>query len=91
MELPALSDICVDRCIVPEEFRSLKAAELHHFADASQIAYCVVSYVRFVNEEDQVHCAFLLGKSRLMPMKPMTVPRLELSAVVMAVHMDQFL
>ena len=38
-ELQALADVWVDRCIVPEEFGSVKTVELHHFADASQIAY----------------------------------------------------
>ena len=64
-------------------------AELHNFADASQIAYGAVSYLRLVDVEERIHCAFLIGKSRLAHLKPMTVPRLELSAAVLAVQLDQ--
>ena len=65
---------------------------LHHFADASEIAYGAVSNIRFVNEEwNAVHCSFLVGKSRLGYVKPMTIPRLELSAAVVAVKLDRTL
>ena len=77
------------RCIKPLYFGDLKFAELHNFADASQIAYGAVSYLRMVDVEDRIHCTFLIGKSRLAHLKPMTVPRLELSAAVLAVQLDK--
>ena len=71
--LPKLSQI---------SFRSADVTELHHFADASEIAYGAVSYVRFVDEErNAVHCSFLVGKSRLA----------HLSAAVVAVKLDRTL
>jgi len=51
----------------------------------------VVSYLRTVNAEGRIHCSLLLGKSRLAPIRQMTIPRLELSAAVIAVRMDQML
>ena len=54
-QLPSLSEIRVNRCV----FEDLKLAELHNFADASQIAYGAVSYLRLVDVEDRIHCAFL--------------------------------
>jgi len=60
----------------------LKIAELHNFADASQIAYGAVTYLRLVDVEERMHCAFLIGNSRLARLRPMTVLRLELSAAV---------
>ena len=63
--------------------------ETCNFADASQIAYGAVSYLRMVDVEDRIHCTFLIGKSRLAHLKLMTVPRLELSAAVLAVQLDK--
>ncbi|XP_068729037.1 uncharacterized protein [Montipora capricornis] len=91
-ELPKLSQISLARCLKPADFGVADVTELHHFADASQIAYGAVSYARFVNEKrNAVHCSFLVGKSRLAHVKPMTIPRLELSAAVVAVKLDRTL
>ena len=63
--------------------------ELHHFSDASQVAYGAVSYLRTVSKEGDIHCSFLIGKSRLSPLKATTIPRLELSAAVVATRLDK--
>ena len=59
--------------------------ELHIFSDASSIAYGAVSYLR-ISRPDVIYCNFILGKSRLAPVrnKTMTIPRLELQAAVLA-------
>ena len=88
-QLLSLSQITVNRCVKPPCFGDLKLAELYNFADASQIACRAVSYLRLVDVEDRIHCAFLAGKSRVAHLRPMTVPRLELSAAVLAVQLDQ--
>ena len=63
----------------------------HHFADASQTAYGTVSYTKLVNENSRTHCSFFAGKSRVAHVKQMTIPRLELSAALLAVRMNQTL
>jgi len=88
-QLANLSMITVNRCIRPACFGDLKTAELHNFADASQVAYGAVSYLRLVDVEERIHCTFLIGKSRLASLRPMTAPRLELSAAVLFVQLDQ--
>ena len=90
-DLPLLASVALPRCLRPVDFGQIRNAELHHFADASQIAYGTVSYARLVNEYGRIHCSFLAGKSRLAHMKQMTIPRLELSAAVLAVRMNQTL
>ena len=59
--------------------------QLHVFADASTQAYCSVAYLRVISTND-VHVNFLLGKSRLTPLKvkAVSIPRLELQAAVTA-------
>lgn len=84
-----MSEFQVERCIKPADF-CLVTAQLHHFSDASQVGYGTVSYLRFENG-DKVHLAFLLGKARVAPLKQTTIPRLELTAAVLAVHIDQLL
>ena len=90
-DLPLLSSVALPRCLRPVDWGQIQDAELHHFADASQFAYGTVSYARLVDENGHTHCSFLAGKYRLAHMKHMTIPRLELSAAVLAVRMNQTL
>ena len=89
--MPSLAGIAVNRCLKPINFEELKYSELHNLADASQFAYGAVSYLRMVDSKDNIHCAFLMGKSRLTHLKPMTVPRLELLAAVLSVQLNKTL
>jgi hypothetical protein len=47
--------------------------------------------LRLQNEEGDVHCALVVGKSRVSPSKVTTVPRLELTAAVVSVKMSNML
>ncbi|XP_078608417.1 uncharacterized protein LOC144880226 [Branchiostoma floridae x Branchiostoma japonicum] len=81
----------VDRCLKPRGFGTPTSVQLHHFADASEVGYGTASYVRMENQEGKVHCALLVGKSRVTPLKKITIPRLELNAAVVAVRVDSML
>ena len=65
--------------------------QLHHFSDASQEGYGAVSYLRIVNTRGDIHCSFVLEKSRLAPLKPTTFPRMELSADVVATRLEKMI
>ena len=88
MDLAKLQDFKVDRCLVPERCCGPVAIELHHFCDASQDAYGAVSYLRIVYSDGEIHCSFVLAKTRLAPIKQTTIPRLELLAAVVAVQLE---
>ena len=88
-ELPKLEDLKVSRCFKPINFGEVTSSQLHHFADASQYAYGAVTYLRLTNSKGDVHCSFIIGKSRLSPLKQLTIPRLELSAAVVATRLDR--
>ena len=62
--------------------------ELHHFSDASNKGYGQCSYLRLIDERGQIHCSFVIGKSRVTPLKPVTIPRLELTAAVTSVRIS---
>ena len=87
-ELPKLERFNVNRCFHPPEFGDITKSQLHHFSDASELGYGAVSYFRSVNSHGNINCSFVMGKSRLAPVKLRTIPRLELSAATTAVRLD---
>ena len=90
-DIPNLVNVTVERCIILEHFEEIKSFQLHHFADASEISYGAVSYSRVEDVKDNIHCSLLMGKSRLAPIKVISIPRLELSAAALSVKLDQML
>ncbi|KAK3886574.1 hypothetical protein Pcinc_009223 [Petrolisthes cinctipes] len=88
LSLPDLHKVSVKRCIKPLNFGASFACQLHHFADASEIGYGVVTYLRLSNDNGDVYCAFLYGRSRVAPLKSVTIPRLELTAATLAVRVN---
>ena len=65
--------------------RTVIKFELHVFADASMLGY-----VKTVYRDNSTQCCFVFGKSRVAPLKPVSVPRLELTAAVLAAKISQF-
>ena len=59
-------------------------AQLHLFSDASEVGYGAAAYVRCEINEDRWVCNLLVAKSRMAPIKKVTVPRLELTATLLA-------
>ena len=83
-ELPKLEQFSVDRCFKPLDFGEVTSSQVHYFSDASEVTYGAVAYLRLVNESCVVHCSFVIGK-------PVTIPRLELSAAVLSTRQDRML
>ena len=86
--LGKLNSIKISRCFKPKNF-DIKGYSLHPFSDASDIGYWQASYLRMVNEDGKVHCCLLIGKSRVTPMKFVSVPQLGLTAAVLSVKISQ--
>ena len=87
-ELPKLEHFHIERCFKPRDFGEVTSCQLHFFSDASQLAYGAVVYLRLVNDRGDVHCSFVMRRSRLSPLKPVTIPRLELSAATLSTTLD---
>ena len=90
-KLVLLEEIKIRRCYKPNYFGELKTIEVHHFSDASADSYGQCSYQQLVNYKNCVHCSFLLGKARVTPLKPVMIPRLELTATAVSVKVSQTL
>lgn len=90
-DLTQLSDFSVSRCVKPVDFGWIVEVRMHHFSDASENAYGTASYLVLVNEQARTHCSFVMDKSRVAPLKQVTIPRLELTAAVVAVKVDKML
>ena len=86
-KLKHIEGLHVRRCIKPDNFGKVTNVSLHYFSDASGPGYGQCSYIRLVNKTDGVHCSLLLGKSRVVPKKFVSMPRLELNAAVLSVKM----
>ena len=90
--LQDMKKISVPRCVQP--FPPVQV-ELHHFSDASEVAYGVVSYLRVIAKDGRIkrklECTLVMAKSRLAPLKRLTLPRLELQAATLAARQNALL
>lgn len=77
--LYAVSTIKFDRCILTE---GADVIEIHGFADASEAAYGAVIYCK-CTKKGQSAIKLITSKSRVSPLKKITIPRLELCASVL--------
>ena len=89
----ALSVICnlrVPRCIKPSLFDDA-VITLHHFSDASLLAYGCVSYIHCKLPSGEVITNLLMSKHKVAPLKSCTIVRLELQAATLAAKLNSFL
>ena len=66
--------------IYGRELADVSKMELHGFADASGRAYAAVIYLRVLFRDGNIMNRFVAAKTRVAPIKVMTIPRLELMA-----------
>ena len=83
-KLAKIEKVRIPRCVKPVGFGEVVSSTLHHFSDASEIGYGTASYIRQVNTNGGINVSLLMGKSRVAPMRATTIPRLELTAAVVA-------
>lgn len=78
LSLKALQELKVNRYVLTSYDEVI--LELHGFSDASKDAYGAAVYIRCINSAGKSTMNLLCSKSRVAPLKPVTIPRLELCA-----------
>ncbi|XP_015748663.1 PREDICTED: uncharacterized protein LOC107328444 [Acropora digitifera] len=91
MDIPKLSQFTIEHCLKPADFKSTVSSQLDHFSDASEIGFGSVLYLRLEDDCGRIYFTILQGKSRLVPLKQITIPRLELSAATVSIRLDKIL
>ena len=81
----------IKRCFKQDDFGTVMSVQLHHFSDASTIGYGQCSFIRLVNKKGDIHVSLVCAKARVAPVKQVTIPRLELTAAVLATKVSGFL
>nr|CAI5869848.1 unnamed protein product [Callosobruchus analis] len=79
-ELPLLNNLEISRQITCPE---IQEAQLHGFCDASEKAYGACIYLRCTDAHGRHTVNLICSKSRVAPIKAITLPRLELSAALL--------
>ena len=82
MELPILLTKAVPRCYFPMHLQ-VASKSLHGFSDASEDAYAAVVYLRIVGSDGKVHISLVTSKTKVAPIKRLSIPRLELCGALL--------
>jgi hypothetical protein len=65
--------------IVPVSVSAVNHLEIYIFCDAAEQAISAVAYLKVIDDSGATSLGFLVGNSKLAPLKGHTIPRLELS------------
>ncbi|XP_063991157.1 uncharacterized protein LOC135169789 [Diachasmimorpha longicaudata] len=84
LELEQINQVTFPRFVLQ---KNAKKIQLHGFSDASQHAYGACVYLRSVGDNGQVNTVLLCAKSRVAPLKQITIPRLELCGAQLLVKL----
>lgn len=64
--------------------------QLHIFTDASEKALGASAYARVIDDAGQIHVSLITSKSKVAPVRRMTIPRLELWAALIGAELYQY-
>jgi len=85
-----LSDIEIPRKVITfKQEQGSKILEIHGFSDASQRAYGACIYIRSVLSNRKCESHLLCSKSRVAPLKTISIPRLELCGALLLAQLTK--
>ena len=83
-----LQSLRISRCFKPKS-STQERIEFHCFSDASEAAYGAAVYIKVITDSE-TSVSLVMGKSRVAPLKTLSIPRLELTAAVVATKLHKF-
>ena len=83
-------DIHFSRCY-HKSTSKIVSRTLHLFGDASEEAYAAVAYMVTQDEEGQCSSRIVMSRTRVAPIKRVTLPRLELLAALLAARLGKYI
>ncbi|RYA68189.1 hypothetical protein DD595_25660, partial [Enterobacter cloacae complex sp. 4DZ3-17B2] len=86
--LPALNSFSIPRWIGYSP--DAETCELHGFSDASESAYAAVLYLRICLPGCTPQVALLCSRTKVAPIKSLSIPRLELCGAVLLARLVKF-
>ncbi|XP_058827928.1 uncharacterized protein LOC131687858 [Topomyia yanbarensis] len=85
--LTKVDTVSIPRCYrVKTSSMESNKLQLHIFVDASENGFAAVGYFRY-EEQGVTECAFVAAKTRVAPLKYVSIPRLELQAAVIGARL----
>ena len=87
--LPELRRYQTPRVLFPNE-DSIRKIELHTFSDSSEEAFAAAVYLRLTYEDESVVVRLVMAKSKLTPMKTVSVAKNELNGAVLGARLAAF-
>ena len=85
-DLTEINTVQVKRYIFDQDV--VEEVELHTFTDASNVAYGAVVYYRWIDSSTKKPCVrLMMARTRVAPLKVLSVPRLQLQAAVLGVRL----
>lgn len=79
-ELPHVKNVHLPRCLIPNSY---SFTQLVGFADASEKGYGCVVYLRVETTDGPISVNLIKAKSKVSPLKTVSIPRLELNAALL--------
>ncbi|UYV61907.1 hypothetical protein LAZ67_1007032 [Cordylochernes scorpioides] len=86
-EMKHFQQISIPRCIFKRNLL-ISNMQMHGFCDSSELAYSAVCYLRITYENNQIETILLTAKTKVAPIKKITIPRLELCAALMLAQLQ---
>ena len=89
-QLKKIRDIRFPRCIVPEKVdRENSEATLMTLVDGSRSASCALVYICWKLVTGEKWCILVAGKTRVAPIKRISIPRMELNGALAGVRLAE--